>query len=65
MISHSGNTTLTPSEGFDFIKNGTIKVAEGSASVAATINGNSITLVPSHKDGWLSTNPTVTGAQVT
>ena len=65
VISHSGNTTLTPSEGFDFIKNGTIKVAEGSASVAATINGNSITLVPSHKDGWLSTNPTVTGAQVT
>ena len=65
VISHSGNTTLTPSEGFDFIKNGTIKVAEGSASVAATINGNSITLVPSHKDGWLSTNPEVTGAQVT
>ena len=65
VISHSGNTTLTPSEGFDFIKNGTIKVAEGSASVAATINGNLITLVPSHKDGWLSTNPTVTGAQVT
>ena len=65
VISHSGNTTLIPSEGFDFIKNGTIKVAEGSASVAATINGNSITLVPSHKDGWLSTNPEVTGAQVT
>lgn len=65
VISHSGNTTLTPSEGFDFIKNGTIKVEEGSASVAATINGNLITLVPSHKDGWLSTNPTVTGAQVT
>lgn len=65
VISHSGNTTLTPSEGFDFIKNGTIKVAEGSASIAATINGNLITLVPSHKDGWLSTNPEVTGAQVT
>ena len=65
VISHSGNTTLTPSEGFDFIKNGTIKVAEGSASVAATINGNSITLVPSHVDGWLSANPKVTGAQVT
>ena len=65
VISHSGNTTLTPSEGFDFIKNGTIKVAEGSASIAATINGNLITLVPSHKDGWLSTNPTITGAQVT
>nr|DAG90262.1 MAG TPA: hypothetical protein [Crassvirales sp.] len=65
MISHSGNTTLTPSEGFDFIKNGTIKVAEGSASVAATINGNSITLAPSHVEGWLSTNPEVTGAQVT
>lgn len=65
VISHSGNTPLTPSEGFDFIKNGTIKVAEGSASVAATINGNRITLVPSHKDGWLSTNPEVTGAQVT
>lgn len=65
VISHSGNTPLTPSEGFDFIKNGTIKVEEGSASVAATINGNRITLVPSHKDGWLSTNPEVTGAQVT
>ena len=65
VISHSGNTTLTPSEGFDFIKNGTIKVAGGSASVAATINGNSITLVPSHVDGWLSTNPEVTGARVT
>lgn len=65
VISHSGNTPLTPSEGFDFIKNGTIKVAEGSASVAATINGNRITLVPSHGDGWLSTNPEVTGAQVT
>ena len=65
VISHSGNTALTPSEGFDFIKNGTIKVAEGSASVAATINGNLITLVPSHTNGWLSTNPTVTGAQVT
>lgn len=65
VISHSGNTTLTPSEGFDFIKNGTIKVAEGSASVAATINGNSITLAPSYNDGWLSTNPEVTGAQVT
>lgn len=65
VISHSGNTTLTPSEGFDFIKNGTIKVAEGSASVAATINGNSITLAPSHVEGWLSTNPEVTGAQVT
>ena len=65
VISHSGNTTLTPSEGFDFIKNGTIEVAEGSASVAATINGNSITLAPSYKDGWLSANPEVTGAQVT
>lgn len=65
VISHSGNTALTPSEGFDFIKNGTIKVEEGSASVAATINGNRITLVPSHTNGWLSTNPTVTGAQVT
>ena len=65
VISHSGNTALTPSEGFDFIKNGTIKVAEGSASVAATINGNSITLAPSHTEGWLSTNPEVTGAQVT
>ena len=28
VISHSGNTALTPSEGFDFIKNGTIKVEE-------------------------------------
>lgn len=65
VISHSGNTALTPSGGFDFIKNGTIKVAEGSASVAATINGNSITLAPSHVEGWLSTNPEVTGAQVT
>ena len=65
VISHSGNTALTPSEGFDFIKNGTIRVAEGSASVAATINGNSITLAPSHTEGWLSTNPEVTGAQVT
>ncbi len=65
VISHSGNTTLIPSEGFDFIKNGTIKVAEGSASVAATINGNSITLAPSHVEGWLSANPEVTGAQVT
>ena len=65
VISHSGETALTPSAGFDFIKNGTIRVAEGSASVAATINGNSITLSPSHVEGWLSANPEVTGAQVT
>lgn len=65
VISHSGETALNPSAGFDFIKNGTIRVAEGSASVAATINGNSITLSPSYVEGWLSANPKVTGAQVT
>lgn len=65
VISHSGETALNPSAGFDFIKNGTIRVAEGSASVAATINGNSITLSPSHVEGWLSANPEVTGTQVT
>lgn len=64
VISHSGSTPLTPSAGFDFIKNGTITVAEGSASVAATINGNSVTLTPSHTEGWISANPEVTGTQV-
>ena len=63
-ITHAGNTNIVPGEGFDYIKNGVVRVEEGSASVATTINGNQIILTPSHNEGWLTENPNITGSNV-
>lgn len=64
-ITHAGNTDIVPGEGFDYLKGGVIKVGEGSASVATTINGNQIILTPSYDEGWIAENPNITGSNVT
>lgn len=45
---------LQVAEGFDYIKDGNIRVKEGNSKVTARATGNIITLTPSTTEGWIS-----------
>lgn len=52
-VNNSVSNIINPSEGFDYIKNITVDVKEGSSKVKASAKKNGIVITPSNTAGWV------------
>lgn len=54
VVLSSKTTEITPSTGFDYIKNINVSVQEGQAKFIATASGNTVKLTPDFLGGWIT-----------
>lgn len=54
IVLTSETTEITPSTGFDYIKNVNVSVQEGQARFLATASGNTVKLTPDFLGGWVT-----------